>query len=186
MESSILCQQGHNAIFHSLVYLIGFPSGSVVKNPPVNAGNTGSTPGSGRYPGGGNVNLFHYSCLENQWTEESGKLVFEVTYSQMQIYSINICWSPTIFHALLQDFFFGCALNKKFCSFEKFRFWPSVVGRNFPQEATNSLVYTRVVIIHNGGLFDKVIYFFLRYKDYLAIMMVVFYFPSWQSLNLHS
>ena len=91
MESSILCQQGHNAIFHSLVYLIGFPSGSVVKNPPVNAGNTGLTPGSGRYPGGGNVNLFHYSCLENQWTEESGKLVFEVTYSQMQIYSINIC-----------------------------------------------------------------------------------------------
>ena len=35
-----------------------------------------------------------------------------------------------------------------------------MVGRTFPQEATNSLVYTRVVIIHNGGLFDKVIYFF--------------------------
>ena len=27
-----------------------------VKNPPVNAGDTGSTPGLGRYPGGGNGN----------------------------------------------------------------------------------------------------------------------------------
>ena len=70
----ILCQQGHNAIFHSLVYSIGFPGGTVVKNPPANAGNTGSTPGSGRYPGGRNVNLFQYSCLENPWTEESGRL----------------------------------------------------------------------------------------------------------------
>ena len=38
----------------------------VVKNPPANAGDirhTGSTPGSGRSPGGGNGNLFQYSCL---------------------------------------------------------------------------------------------------------------------------
>ena len=28
--------------------LIGFPGGSVVKNPPANAGHTGSTPGPGR------------------------------------------------------------------------------------------------------------------------------------------
>jgi len=34
----------------------GFPGGSVVKNPPVNAGDAGSIPGSGRYPGGGNGN----------------------------------------------------------------------------------------------------------------------------------
>ena len=31
----------------------GFPGNSVVKNPPANAGDTGSTPGLGRYPGGG-------------------------------------------------------------------------------------------------------------------------------------
>ena len=29
---------------------MGFPSGSVVKNPPVNAGDVGSISGSGRYP----------------------------------------------------------------------------------------------------------------------------------------
>ena len=31
--------------------IIGFPGGSVVKNPPTNAGDTGSIPGSGRSPG---------------------------------------------------------------------------------------------------------------------------------------
>ena len=40
----------------------------VVKNPPANAGDTrdlGLIPGLGRSPGGGNSNLFQYSCLEN-------------------------------------------------------------------------------------------------------------------------
>ena len=36
---------------------LGFPGGSVVKNPPANAGDTGSIPGSGRSPGGGNGRL---------------------------------------------------------------------------------------------------------------------------------
>ena len=44
---------------------MGFPCGSVVKNPPANAGDTGSTPGSGRSPGEGNGNPLQYSCLEN-------------------------------------------------------------------------------------------------------------------------
>ena len=45
-----------------------FPGGSVVKNPPANAGDArdvDSIPGSGRSPGGGNGNLLRYSCLEN-------------------------------------------------------------------------------------------------------------------------
>ena len=37
----------------------------MVKNPPVNAGDVGSIPGSGRFPGGGNGNPLQYSCLEN-------------------------------------------------------------------------------------------------------------------------
>ena len=47
---------------------MGFPAGKVVKNSPVNAGDarhTGSIPGSGRSPGGGNGNPLQYSCLEN-------------------------------------------------------------------------------------------------------------------------
>ena len=43
----------------------GFPGGSVVKNPPANAGDTGLIPGSGRSPGAGNGNPFPCSCLEN-------------------------------------------------------------------------------------------------------------------------
>ena len=40
----------------------------VVKNPPANSGDvrdTGSIPGSGRSPGGGDGNPLQYSCLEN-------------------------------------------------------------------------------------------------------------------------
>ena len=47
---------------------IGFLSGSVVKNPPANAGDTGdacSVPGSGRYPGRGNGDPLQYFFLEN-------------------------------------------------------------------------------------------------------------------------
>ena len=44
---------------------MGFPGDSVVKNPPANAGDAGSIPGSGRSPGGGNGNPLQYSCMEN-------------------------------------------------------------------------------------------------------------------------
>ena len=39
----------------------GFPDGSVVKNPPANAGDSGSILGSGRCPGEGSDNLLQYS-----------------------------------------------------------------------------------------------------------------------------
>ena len=44
---------------------MGFLGGSVVKNPPSNARDVGSIPGSGRSPGEGNGNPLQYSCLEN-------------------------------------------------------------------------------------------------------------------------
>ena len=44
---------------------VGFPGGSVVKNPPANAGNGGSNPGLGRCSGEGNGNPLQYSCLGN-------------------------------------------------------------------------------------------------------------------------
>ena len=46
----------------------GFSGGSVVKNPPVNTGDTrdlGSIPGSGRSPREGNGNPLQYSYLGN-------------------------------------------------------------------------------------------------------------------------
>ena len=45
--------------------LKGFPGGSEVKAPACYAGDLGSTPGSGRFPGEGNGNPFQFSCLEN-------------------------------------------------------------------------------------------------------------------------
>ena len=52
---------------------MGFPSGTVVKNLPANAGDTGDmalTPGSVRSPGEGNDNPLQYSCLENSMDRE--------------------------------------------------------------------------------------------------------------------
>ena len=37
----------------------------MVKDPPANAGDVGSIPGSGRSPGEGNGDSLQYSCLEN-------------------------------------------------------------------------------------------------------------------------
>ena len=37
----------------------------MVENPPANAEDAGSIPGSGRSPGEGNGNPLQYSCLEN-------------------------------------------------------------------------------------------------------------------------
>ena len=42
-----------------------FPSGSDGKAPAYNAGDPGSIPGSGRFPGEGNGKPLQYSCLEN-------------------------------------------------------------------------------------------------------------------------
>ena len=43
----------------------GFPAGPVLKDPPANAGDAGSIPGSGRSPGEGNGNSDQYSYLKN-------------------------------------------------------------------------------------------------------------------------
>ena len=55
-------KEGHH------INTLGSPGGSVVKNPPANArdtGDAGSIPGSERSSGVGNGNPLQYSCLEN-------------------------------------------------------------------------------------------------------------------------
>ena len=53
----------HSKDLNPNIMILGFPHGSVIKNPPANAGDAGSIPGSGRCPGGGNGNLLQYSRL---------------------------------------------------------------------------------------------------------------------------
>ena len=49
----------------TLPLIMGFPGGSVVKNLPASAGDTGSIPESGTSPGKENGSPLQYSCLEN-------------------------------------------------------------------------------------------------------------------------
>ena len=56
---------------------MGFPGGSVVKNPPASVGNVGSIPGLGKYPGERSGNTLQYSCLGNPM--ERG--AWQATYS---------------------------------------------------------------------------------------------------------
>ena len=44
------------------------------KNPPANAGGQGSTPGSGRPPGGGHGHPLHVLAWESPWAEAPGGL----------------------------------------------------------------------------------------------------------------
>ena len=50
--------------------------GSDGKASVYNAGDLGSSPGLGRYPGEGNGNPLQYFCLGNSITDESGGLQF--------------------------------------------------------------------------------------------------------------
>ena len=70
--------------------LEGFPSGSAVKNPPANAGDAGSIPGFGRFPGEGNGYPLRYSWQENLkdrggwWAMELQKVGHNLVTKQQQ------------------------------------------------------------------------------------------------------
>ena len=57
------------------LYLGGFPGDSVAKNPPANAGDVGSIPGSGRFLGEGNGDPLQYSCLRNLMGREAWRAI---------------------------------------------------------------------------------------------------------------
>ena len=50
---------------HGRLDTLGFPSSTVVKNLPADAGDKDSIPGLGGFLGRGNGNPLQYSCLEN-------------------------------------------------------------------------------------------------------------------------
>ena len=82
------------------IHLLGFPGGSVIKNPPANAGNMGLIPGSGRSPGEENSNPLHYSCLGNLMDREAWRAAIHgvskrvkhylVTKQQIETYTVEV------------------------------------------------------------------------------------------------
>ena len=63
--------------------LWGFSGGSVLKNPPANAGDVVSIPGLGRSVGKRSVNPLQYSCLGNPMDRRAEwAIVHGVTKSQ--------------------------------------------------------------------------------------------------------
>ena len=57
-----------------LLYELGFPGGSVIKNPPANAREVVLIPGWRRSPGEENEKPLQYLAWEIPWTEEHGRL----------------------------------------------------------------------------------------------------------------
>ena len=55
-------------------WLIWLPRWLSSKESTCNAGDVGLIPGLGKSPGGGNDNPLQYSCLENPWTEQPGRV----------------------------------------------------------------------------------------------------------------
>ena len=98
--------------------------GSVIKNLPANAGDTGSIPGLGRSPGGGIDNSLQYSCLENsgKWTEEPTGLL------SMGSQRVRHSWAAEHVHE--------CYLNLGlFFSFVTFFLWHMCFWVNISGEA---------------------------------------------------
>ena len=70
---ALLFKNDNKAAYNDVCVTVGFPGGSVVKNLPASAGDTGLIPGSRRSPGEGNCNPLQYCCLENH-IEKPGEL----------------------------------------------------------------------------------------------------------------
>ena len=125
----------------------GFPSGAVVKNLPVNAGDArdvGLIPGLGRSPGVGNGNPLQYSCENPMDREELGGLQsigsqrvghnWATEHSQTHIMSVNIISHIKMFIAwtlCLQCF---CFFIFFFLSFTVlylicYKFWKIIMAR---------------------------------------------------------
>ena len=88
---------------------MGFPGGSMVKNPPASAGDLGSTPGLGRSSAEGNGNPLQYSCPGNPmdrgvwWAtvhvvaKESHDLLTKTHKTHRTLYILQLTFSSIIF-----------------------------------------------------------------------------------------
>ena len=82
----------------AISWLMGFPGGSAVKNPPASAGDRGSTPGSGRSPGEGKGNPLQYSCLENPMHRGAWQATVHGVTKKSQTWLSN--WATTTINSI--------------------------------------------------------------------------------------
>ena len=88
-------------ILSAVYYTMSFPGGSVVKNLPATAGDTGSIPGSGRSPVAGNGNTLQYCYLENP--------IDRGTYCTIELIFIAVCYVVQVMvTGFMPVFFFFC------------------------------------------------------------------------------
>ena len=74
---------------------MGFPHGSAANNPPADGGNLGSSPGSGRSPGEGNLH-FGIFAWDVPWTEEPGRLQAMRSVKESVVTTITRRWRKYI------------------------------------------------------------------------------------------
>ena len=100
---SCCCKWQNFILFYGWAVFIalGFPSGSVVKNPPANGEDVDLTLGSRISPGEGNGNPLQYSCLGNPMDRGTWRAaVHGVTKSQTQLSD-----QTTVFHCMHIPYF---------------------------------------------------------------------------------
>ena len=86
----ITCRKGRRVENHPMLMSHGLPGGSVMKNPPTNAGDLGRIPGPSRSTEGGKGNPLQYSCLGNPVDRgASWARVLVVSKSQTQLSEYN-------------------------------------------------------------------------------------------------
>ena len=97
--------RGH-FVMSRLAFIKGLPGGSVVKNPPANAGDSGSIPGLGRSPGEGHGNPLQYSYLGNPmdrgawWATVLGVTKSQICLSNETSTNSHSTWTTTRCFAL--------------------------------------------------------------------------------------
>ena len=90
LPSMRLHRVGHNWSDLAAASAAAAAGGSMVKNPPANAGDVGLISGSGRTAGEGNGSPLQYSCLENSMDREAW---------QATVYRVTKSWTRPSTHA---------------------------------------------------------------------------------------
>ena len=101
----------------------------MVKNPPANAGDMGSSPRSGRSPGVGNGDLPQYSCLRNPMDKGAWRATVYRVAKESDM--TCVCVSPSVMSDSLRPR--GLLPTRRFCLWSSLGKNTGVDGHSFLQ-----------------------------------------------------